>query len=161
MAATAGVKTGIGAVLYYNTASFGTPTWAAIGLVKDVNPSLPWEKAEAGARYTRAKVFVKTRAEISIDATVRADNADAAYVLMKDASLSPTTTMDFLCLDGKITDEGAHGYRAECLLECTGAPQEIDGAIYDTFHLIPAVTANGAPATVKMGAASTPTLTVL
>lgn len=161
MSATAGVKTGVASRLYYNTGTYASPTWTNVALVKDVSPSLPWEKAEAGSRESRAKMYVKTRADLSIDVTMRSDNANTPYNAFRTAACAPGTVVDVLCLDGALADEGAHGYRGEFLVECTAAPQEIDGSIYDTFHLIPTWTSNGYPSTVVMGAASSPTITAL
>ena len=155
-------KPGIAAGLYRNTGSYGSPSWTVQTFVNSVRPSMPWGKVEAGARYTRANVYMKARADLSIEVMMKADAADTGYQAFRAASVSPTTVVDCLVLDGLISIEGACGFRGEFLVNLTGAPQEIDGSIYDTFELFPTWTSNAAgPSTVVMGSGSTPTLTAL
>lgn len=155
-------KPGVAAGLYRNTGTYGSPSWTAQTFVHSVRPSMPWGKVEAGARYTRANVYMKARADLTIEVMMKADAADAGYQAFRAAAVSPTTVVDCLVLDGLITIEGACGWRGEFLVNLTGAPQEIDGSIYDTFELFPTWTSNAVgPSTVIMGASSTPTLTAL
>lgn len=160
MAATSAIKPSPAAKAYRNTGSYGTPTWTAMGLVKDVTLSLPWDMVEAGARETRSKLYCKARVDPGVQMTMRADDADAAFVAVADAAMSPTTLLDLMFLDAAITVEGARGMRAEWNISLSGQPQEIDGtAIYDTFDLKPGWSSNGYPKWVTMGAASAPTFT--
>lgn len=158
-AAVAGVKAGVNAKIYRNTGTYGSPTWTAVGLVKDDTEGTPWDMVEAGARETKAKLYAKTRTDISESVVVRADDSDAGYNAFATAAESQTTVMDLLILDGPITAEGARGLRAEFLVNKTGKPKEIDGVIYVTFELKPTWTSNGYPSSVVMGASSAPTFT--
>lgn len=159
MAATSAVKPGVNARVYRNTGTYGSPTWTAVNLTKDGNVSAPWDMVEAGARETKAKLYGKTRIDIQIGLTVRADDLDAGYNALADAAMSQTTVMDMLILDGPITVEGARGFRAHFLVNESSQPQEIDGIIYDSFDLKPAWSSEGYPSKVVMGASSSPTFT--
>lgn len=159
--AASAVKPGIGGRVYRNTGSYGSPSWTAQNLVKDVTFTMPWDMVEAGARETRAKLFMKARTDITFSVVMRADDAAADYNAFSDAACSPTAVMDLLILDGLISVEGTRGVRAEFLANNDGQPQEADGSIYTTFTLKPTWTSNGYPSTVEMGASSTPTLTAL
>ena len=161
MAAASAVKVGVAGVVYRNTGTYVTPTWGGMGLVKDVTPSMPWDMVEAGARETRAKLYAKARADLSVSMTMRADDADTAFNAIANASLSPTTLVDLMFLDAAISVEGARGFRAEWLINMTGQPQEIDGSIYDSFDCKPGWSSSGYPKTVVMGASSAPTFTTL
>lgn len=155
-------KPGIGGRVYRNTASYGTPTWTHQDFVKDVTPSMPWDWHEAGGRFTRAKVKMKGRTDLSFQVVMKADDADAGYQAFRVAAVSPTSVLDLLILDGLVSVEGVSGWRGEFLVGLVGAPQEIDGSIYDTFELHPTQTTNAdGPSTVVMAASSTITATAL
>lgn len=159
--AASAVKTGVGGKAYRNTASYVTPTWVAMNLVRSVTPSIPWDMVEAGSRETRAKLYAKARADLGVQFDMRADDADTAFNAVADAACSPTTLLDLMFLDAAITVEGARGFRAQWNINLTGQPQEIDGVIYDQFEAKPGWTSDGYPKTVVMGASSTPTFTTL
>jgi hypothetical protein len=161
MAATSAMKPGIGGRRYRNTGTYGSPTWTAQLLDLDVISSLPWDFVEAGSRETRAKLYMKARADMQIQVKSRSDDADTGAVAILAAAMSPTAVLDCLVLNGLITVEGASGFRAEFLVNLTGEPQEADGSIYHTYDLKPTWTANGYPKTVVMGAASAPTMATL
>lgn len=161
MSATSAVKPGVNGVAYRNTGTYNSPTWTAAKLFKDVTPSMPWDMVEAGARETKAKLYGKTRADLGVQGTMRADDADTAFNAIADAAMSQTTLLDMMFLDAPITTEGARGFRAEWNVNLTQQGQEIDGIIYDTFEFKPGWSSNGYPKTVKMGASSTPTFTDL
>ena len=162
MAATSALKPGIGGRRYRNTGTYGSPTWTAQTNDLDVTCSLPWDYVEAGSRATRAKVYMKARADLQIQVKARADDADAGSIALLAAAMSPTTVMDCLVLNGLITTEGASGFRGEFLVSLTGEPQEADGSIYDTYDFKPTWTTNAAgPSTVVMGATSTINATAL
>jgi hypothetical protein len=160
-AASTAAKVGVRAKAYRNTGTYGSPTWAAMGLVKDATPSMPWDWVESGARETNAKLYAKARADLGVSFTMRADDADTAYNAIADAAMSQTAVVDILFLNAAITVEGCRGFRSEWLINLTGEPQEIDGSIYDSFDAKPTWTSNGFPKTVVMGASSTPTLTAI
>lgn len=159
MAAAAGVKVGIKGALMRNTGTYGSPTWAAVALVRDVTPVRAWDTADASARESRAKLYAKTMIEVGATAVVRADDVNTGYQALYDASNSPSSVVDLLIIDGPLTTEGSAGVRAEFLVSETGAPQEAGGVIYATFDLKPAWTSNGYPSSVDVGSTSALTLT--
>ena len=162
MAAASANKPGIGGRVYRNTGTYGTPTWTDQTFVLSVTPSMPWDMVEGGGRFTKAKTFMKARTDLTIQIVMKADDADAGYLAFRAAAVSQTAVVDLLVLDGLISIEGVHGWRGEFLVNLTGAPQEADGSIYDTFDCKPVWTINApGPSTVVMGAASAPTFTAL
>lgn len=157
--ASPGVKTGVGSRAYRNTGTYGSPTWTNIGLVKDDTEATPWDMVEAGSRETKAKLYAKTRTDISNQLVVRADNSDAGYNALADAAESQTSVIDVMILDGAVTDEGARGERYHALVNKSSKPKEIDGVVYVTFDLKPGWSSEGYPSKVTMGASSTPSFT--
>lgn len=161
MAATAAVMPGVGSRSYYNTGTYGTPTWTAVGLVKDDPETSPWDMVEAGSKATKAKLYAKARRDIGFQLVIRADPADTAYNAIADAAETQTTLVDMMILDGPVTQEGCRGQRAEFHVNPVSKPKEIDGVVYVTFDLKPGWSSNGYPKSVKMGSGSTPTFTEL
>jgi len=161
MAAVSAVKVGVRGVAYRNTGTYGSPTWTAMALVKDVTPSMPWDWVEAGSRETKAKLYAKARADLGVSFNMRADDLDAAFNAIADAACSQTTAVDIMFLDAAITVEGSRGFRAHWLINLGSQPQEIDGSIYNQFEAKPTWASDGYPKTVVMGAASAPTFTTL
>lgn len=162
-AATAGAKVAIAGVVYRNTGTYGSPTWTACPLIRDVTPNFPWDMVDASVRGSRAKLYAKTQIDLGAQVVMRADDADTDYNAWVDAAVSPTGKLDLLILDGPITAEGARGVRAEFVVGMSTQAQAIGDVVYSTFDLKPGVgtTITNYPATVKMGAASAPTFTAL
>lgn len=157
--AAAGVKAGIAAKAYRNTGTYGSPTWTAADLVRDVQPAFPWDMVDASSRATRAKLYGKTQIDLAIQLVVRADDADTAYQAFVDAAFSPTTLIDMMILDGPVTAEGARGVRAHFNFSLSGQPQDAGSIVYSTFDIKPGYSTDGVPKSVSMGAASAPTFT--
>jgi len=159
MAATSAVKTGIACGAYRNTGNYGTPTWVEMTFVKDGKNNIPWDLVEASIRATRAKLYAKTQVDLKPQLTMRADDADTAYVAMFAAAVSATALLDLMILDGDIATEGAMGLRAEWNVSFTDQGQGSGDVVYTTFDLAPGWTSNGYPKSVIMGAASAPAFT--
>lgn len=159
MAAAAGAKVGIKGQTLRNTGTYGSPTWAAIALIRDVTTMRAWDTADASARESRAKLYAKTMVDVGATLTVRADDVNTGYQALYDASNSPSSVVDLLILDGPLATEGSAGVRGEFLVSETGAPQEAGGVIYSTFDFKPKWTSNGYPSSVDVGATSALTLT--
>lgn len=158
MAATSAIKPAIGAGAYRNTGTYGSPTWTEMTLVRDAVNNMPWDFGDASVRATRAKLYGKTQVDLAAQLTMRADDADTAYVAMFAAAMSPTSVVDLLILDGDIATEGAMGCRAEFLVSFQ-QNQSIGEIVYTVFDLKPTYTSNGVPKSVIMGAASSPSFT--
>lgn len=159
MAETSIVKAGINGVVYRNAGSYGTPTWTAITLVRNVSPSIRWDKGDASIRATKAKLSHKTQVAISGTIECRADDADAGYQALFDAAVGGSTAAaDLLILDGPVTAEGAKGVRAHMNLDFE-QNQAISDVIYTTFAYEPAWHASGYPSYVEMAASSVATIT--
>jgi len=159
MSEASAVQPGILAKVYRNTGTYGSPTWAAIGLVRNVSPSAKWDRGDASIRATRAKLQEKTQIAISGTIECRADPADAGYQALFDAAMGDSTAaIDLMIIGGPITQEGVKGVRGYMNLDFEDN-HSINEVVYTTFAYDPAWNAAGYPAKVEMGAASTPTLT--
>lgn len=159
MAESSKVKIAVLAKVYRNTGTYGSPTWTEIGLVRDGSISAKWNRSDASARQTKAVLQAKTQMAITGSLVVRADDADAGYQALFDASMAVSDSApDLLMLDGAITVEGAKGFRFHANLDFE-QDQSIGNVIYTTFALDPAWNTGGYPSYAEVGASSTVTYT--
>ena len=161
MAATQQNLPGAIAGAYQNTGSYATPTWTEMTSVKGGTVGNVWGFGDSSKRATRAMLFDKTQVDLSSTLIVQADPAATDYVALYTAAHSPTSVMDLLLLNGKISVEGAIGIRSEFRVSLQAENQDMGVIIADTFDLKPTDSSNGVPGTVVMGAAGAPTITDL
>lgn len=159
MAEASKVKVGVLSKVYRNTGTYGSPTWAAVDLVRDVTISGKWNRSDASARQTKALLQAKTQIAITGSLTIRSDDADAGYQALYDASMSVSDSApDLLILDGAITVEGAKGFRFHANLDFE-QDQSIGNVLYTTMSIDPAWNAGGYPSYAEVGSGSTVTFT--
>lgn len=159
MAETAAVQPGVAAGVYRNAGTYGSPTWTEITYVRNVSPSMKWNRGDASIRATKAVLQAKTQVAISGTIECRADPADAGYQALFTASVTVSSSApDLMILDGDIATEGVKGVRAHMNLDFE-QNQDIGGVIYTTFAYDPAWHTDGYPSYVEMGSASTPSFT--
>jgi hypothetical protein len=145
--AVAGTKIAIKAVCYYNTGSYGSPTWAAMMSVLEVDLGSDWEYADASSRGSRAKLYGKTMIDLPCSLNMKADDVAADYQAMLTAAFSDTPT-DMLILDGPLSEVNAFGYRIPALIGGTPQDQGAGNAIYTKFPIKPGYTSNYYPSYV-------------
>ena len=109
-----GVRLGMEARLYRNSASYATPTWVEVTNVKDV--TLNMEKGEADVT-TRAnngwRATVGTLKDASVEFQMVWDTADAGFTEIQQAFFG-NTPIEFAIMSGDITDPESEGLRATC-----------------------------------------------
>lgn len=145
---------GILAKLYRNSATFGSPTWDEVPIVRNLTMNRKWDNGEVITRASRAKKGVPTTIDLSLSGEIQAipDNTD--YLALRTAFLAGTS-IDVLALTGAHSNNGEDGVRYEAMVEDMTQNQGADGALYDTFVLRPhaastnavqtALVATGAP----------------
>lgn len=161
MAASSAVKPGINAAVYRNSGSYASPTWTEVTLIRDVTINGPWNLADASIRATKAVLQAKTQIALTGQIVIRADDADAGYQALWDASCLSTSSglLDLLILDGDIATEGAMGFRAHWNINFSSQDQGAGNVVYTTFDIAPGWSSDGYPSKCEMGAASSPTFT--
>jgi len=159
MAATSAVQPGILAKVYRNTGSYGSPTWTAVTLARNVASAAKWNRGDASIKATRAVLQEKTQVAITGTIEVRADPADASYSAMFAAAMGDSTSaIDLMIIGGPITQEGVVGVRGVMNLDFEDN-HAINEVVYTTFAYDPAWASGGYPSKVVMGATSTPVFT--
>jgi len=127
---------GIGAKLYYNSATFGSPTWVALTIVRDVTMNRKATLADVLTRSTRAMRKVPTMFDISISGSWPADVDDTGYLVVRTAFLAGST-LDVMCLTGVSTNNGEEGWRFEAVIADMTQDQGAQNVMYENFELHP------------------------
>jgi hypothetical protein len=127
---------GIKAKLYYNTATFGTPTWVHVTLVKDWTMNQKPNMAEVLDRSTKAVRKVPTTYDISCGGSLRVVPDSAIYLAFRTALLAGSV-IDILCLTGLNTNNGEIGWRYEATVEDLTTDQGAANVMYDSIMLSP------------------------
>ena len=127
---------GIGARLYYNTATFSTPTWVHVSIVQDWTMNQKPEMAEVRDRSSTVIRKVPTIQDASCGGTFRTVPDSVIYLAFRTADLNKTT-IDILCLTGVNTNNGEVGWRYEAAVEDMTMSQAINGILQDTVALCP------------------------
>lgn len=128
---------GILSKLYYRSSgSFGSPTWTAISLIRDITQNSKWDIAEVVTRASRAKKGAPTLYDMSISGSIKAVVDDTAYLVVRAAFLAGTV-LDIMCLTGASNNDGEVGVRYESVVEDMTQDQGSGSVLYDTFTLRP------------------------
>ena len=136
---------GMNAKLYYNTGTYGSPTWTLITNVRDVNLSLDSEEADVTTRANsgwKTSVVTLRTAQITFQAIY--DKADTASQALFDAYLTGAIK-EFAVADAAIATTGTEYFRAECYVKGASVSQPLTDAIKHDFTLVPTSTSNGNP----------------
>lgn len=111
-------KLGLDAAIYYNSGSYGSPSWNELTRVRDVTLNL--EKGEADVS-TRAgsgwREVVGTLKDASVSFTMlqAPSGTDTVFAAIRDAFLN-NTSLEFLILDGDIATSGSQGLRVTMIV---------------------------------------------
>jgi hypothetical protein len=133
-------KLGIKCKAYYNSASYGSPTWVEVDSIVDLTATVAWETAAAAARANRVNVMMKTALNLSFSGMLRNDaSTDAAKILellLTDASL------DMLILDGPNNTNGVEGFRCDIQVMEGSEDQGRGTVLMRSISLMPTPSAN-------------------
>ncbi len=158
--ATPKVQLGILSTLYYNSGTFGTPVWVAVGLVGDLQVPAKWDVVELPIRASRVKFKNKTMIDVGITGKLLASGTDAAVLALMAAMLNDDV-IDVMALNGTSATNGAKGFRFEAQVVNATEDQGTGVVVFEDFELIPVYTANppksvivttGAPVFTTLGA---------
>lgn len=140
------VSKGKDAVLYYNTGSYGTPTWSAICNVTDVSVSMTKNASDASTRCGDGWVeSIPGLRDATVTFTSNFDKSDTEQGVLITSYLTDAT-VDIYVADGDITASGTYeGFRAVCMVSNMSIDQPLDDVQKINFELRPEATSNGAP----------------
>ncbi len=144
---------GIKAKLYYNSSSYGSPSWVEVDIVQDCTLNFAWDEGAADDRSDAAHRMVKTQYALDVSGNLKKRISDTAYEYLADLAISRAVG-DFLVLDGPRTTVGQRGFRFDGQLFSATEDQGLGvGAIATAFTIKPTDSPDDNPVkAVKVGA---------
>jgi hypothetical protein len=107
-----GVRLGLDAKLYRNTADYASPVWVELGNAKDVTLNLEKGEADVTTRANQGwRATVGTLKDGSIEFEMVWDTGDPGFSAIKDAYFNDTP-IEMAAMDGDIAASGSQGLRA-------------------------------------------------
>ncbi|MFM7167155.1 MAG: phage tail tube protein [Planctomycetaceae bacterium] len=107
-----GIKLGLNAKLYRNSAASGSPSWNEITNVRDVTLNLETGEADVSTRNNSGwRASIGTLKSASLEFEMVWDTADDDFGAIRDAFLN-NSSIEFAVLDGASTAPGTQGLRA-------------------------------------------------
>lgn len=141
---------GINAKLYYNSASYGSPTWVEVSLLSDCQLNFTWDEGAADDRSDPAHRMVKTQFSLEVTGSLKKKISNTAVDYLLDLAISRAAG-DFLVLDGPRTTVGSRGFRFDGQVFAASEDQALGNVIYAALTVKPTDSDNLVKA-VKVGA---------
>jgi hypothetical protein len=136
-----GVKRGLDLKLYYNSATYASPTWVLIDLARDVNLDFTADEGDSSSRLSEIGTSEPTTKKLSIDFEMINDTANSAIAAMDTRFLANTLT-EFAFADGPIATTGTKYRRLETKLFGAGEGQPLGGVSTRKFVAKPCYSTN-------------------
>ena len=135
-------KKGYTAHIYYNTGSYGSPTWSAIDIITDPDLPMKFDEIESTTRASGGvKEFEPGLIDLGFSCKIKSDESVTAYTALETAVLA-RSSVDIMVLDGGSTTNGSRGYRFDAKIFDWGQPQAIADELYNTLVLKPCPSSN-------------------
>lgn len=144
---------GISCKAYYNTGTYGSPTWTEISVINDLTQNATAATAEANSRASVVDLAVITSIGLSWSGTMKNDGS-ATWTAMYEAMLE-STVLDMLILTAAHTVNGATGFRADCVMTEVSEDQGRNTRLYNSINIMPTESDNAVKAVLIAGGVPT------
>lgn len=133
---------GIDCKVYYNTGTYGSPTWAEWSCVRDTTFNLTFDEVDAtcrgGGGYRQSAI---TLSSIEVTGNAIKEKSDASFVAIEAAAVAKTV-LDVLVMDGPVDDDDSDGWRMDAQIFSWTENQPYEDIVTVDFTLKPARSAN-------------------
>lgn len=137
----AGLRAGVGAKLYRNTASWAVPTWDEITAAKDVTLNIEMGLAEVKARLSGVVQHLPTLKTVSVDWNMINDTSIADHNVLRDAHHAGTL-VGYAIADDAIATSGTEHYRFDGYLSKFSISQALEEPLMVDCTAVPAYSPN-------------------
>lgn len=151
MAAPTAPVMGFQGKAYYNSGTYGSPTWALMSNVGDIEVTDEMTESEIGLRAGAGFMFYAAGLrKLSFAWKMLYDQADTVQTALLGFYVARTAT-EFLFLDQIVATAGSSGLRVLCAITKFARTEPLDGAMMVDVAVKPAYSAN-VPATHTVSA---------
>jgi hypothetical protein len=149
---------GILANLYFNTGTYGSPTWSAVKLVGDLTVGGEWNSGKVVTRASRVEYEAMTTLKLACSGKLKADLTDTNYLALI-AAMVAGTVINIMALDATSTTTGSQGWMYDAQVKKGNQDQTPEGVIFTEFEITPYPSGN--PAQHALVTAGAPVFTAL
>jgi hypothetical protein len=128
---------GINSKLYYNSGTFGSPTWVEMSNVSDCKVDSNWDDADGSTRASPVKMSEPTQLNLGVGGKMLPDQS-VGYLLMQTRYYA-RTLIDIMALDGGSATNTAEGVRFEAKITTWAEDQGLGNVNFRDFMLKPCV----------------------
>ena len=135
------------AIIYYNSASYATPTWVELTNVKDVTLNLEMGEVDVTTRASGGWTEnVQGLLSASVDFNMLWDNDDAGFTAVRTAFFAKSG-IEILVLDGAhdATAGTSQGLRATCMVGNFTRTETLGEALTVDVSIKPVLNSNSSP----------------
>ena len=133
------------AKIYYNSGSYGSPTWVEITLVKDVTLNLEKSDIDVTTRGSGGfSEYANGLVDASVEFSLLYNTADAAFTAIKTAFFDKSN-VEVLVLDGEYGVIGNQGLRADMLVASFTRNETLGEALMVDISLKPIANDDSVP----------------
>lgn len=136
--------TGLDCKLYYNTGTYGTPTWTEIDNCRDLSMSREKGDADGSKRSSTWREKLTTLKDMSIEWEMVYDTEDANFAALKTA-WDDNTNLDLAIADGAIATSGTEYTRAICKLFDFTEEQPLEDVVVVSVSAAPTPNSDQSP----------------
>ncbi len=156
------VKYGFKGKIYFNGATYGSPTWNEVAQVRDVKVGAEMGEQDATTRVGGGiEQAEPVLAKLSVGGLIRNDSTDTTGFLALRTAFLSRAILDIMYLDGSKSVDGSFGYRYDAKCFTFGEDQAIDKLVYNEFMLKPCISIAGNAAYSVVVSSSAPVFTTL
>lgn len=137
----AGLRAGLSAKLYRNTATWATPTWDEITAAQNVTLNLTMNMAEVKARLSAFVQNLATLKVVGFSFNMINDTSIADHNILRDAHHAGTL-VGYAVADDAIATSGTEHYRLEGYLTTFNVTQNLEEAMMVDCAVVPAYSSN-------------------
>jgi hypothetical protein len=135
---------GFNCKLYRNTATFGSPSWDEVTIIREVKVMNKRDKSEATTRGDAVRTYGVGRSDLSITFKLKDDNTHADYVAIRDAFLD-ASDLDLWAMDGTLGAAGtAEGPRGDWKVVGFDRNEDDEGVVFFDIECVPSADSSNA-----------------
>ena len=135
------VLKGINCKVYYNSGTYGSPTWALVNPVIEVSVNLENSTFDASNRDSNYRLQLPALTDISVDFRFHKDKADTDFLALETAAQT-RANLDLLILDGIQASADSDGWRILGFFSSWTESQPLEDAVTVDATYVPAAVAN-------------------
>ena len=122
----AGLRVGVNQALFYNSATYASPTWVEVAAAIDVALDITRTMAEIKARSSIWIGHLPAMAEAPLTFDMIGDTSLTPFNVIRDAVIAGTLVDFAVCDDAAIATSGADYFRADYYLDSFGLKQGLE-----------------------------------